>query len=111
GARIYLLVHRVMEMPDETMQRLVAKDVDRVAVAFVARRLHVDGALVAANPGAGLAHPDDRLAEVGVAGPRGVFCEDPGNRAADRTLVRNRVDGLCYAAARRPDYGTKAQCD
>src|ERR1043165_3345718 len=96
------LVPGVVELAGEAVQRLVAQDVDRGTVVLVARRLHVDGAVVAPKPGAGEPLSDERLAQVLVAGLGRVVDEHPGDRAADRALLRDRRDLLGGRAARDP---------
>src|SRR5262245_11372162 len=98
-----------MEVPDEAVQRFVAEDVDRVAIVLAPGRLHVDGALIAVQPRTGVPRPDQRLAEGLVAGLGGIVGEDPRDRAADRSLGRDRLDRLGGRAAggNETDHGQK----
>src|SRR5262245_26869156 len=98
-----------MEVPDEAVQRFMAEDVDRVAVVLAPGRLHVDGALIAAQPRTGVPRPNQRLAEGLVAGLGRILGEDPCDRADDCSLGRHRLDRLGgrTASGNETDHGQK----
>src|SRR4051812_13703412 len=104
-------VRGVVELAGEAVQRLVAEDVDCVAVVLVSRRLHIDGALVAAQLPAGGPVPDQHFSEGLVAGLRRILGQHPGDRAADRALLRDRLDRLGGAACCRRSSQAKDLSD
>lgn len=95
------LIHGVMKVADEAMQRLVTEDIDRRSVILIARRLDVDRAIVAPQARTCEPRSDQRLSKGFVARLHCIIGKHPGDRSVDRALCRDRIDRLGRRASRR----------